>query len=393
MKYKETHPWLRFSLDMEAARPEIWMLLGEACSKCQHIAGVPLKPEFAEDLHILYLAKGALATTAIEGNTLTEDEALAHIEGKLSLPPSREYLTKELDNIIDACNEITAAIIDGGHTGTTLAETRRFNASVLDGLSLEEDVIPGKFRQHSVTVGRYRGAPAEDLEFLCEKLFAWLDSDAFPPQQGREMAIGILKAIILHIYFVWIHPFGDGNGRTARLLEFKTLFAAGVPTPASHLLSNHYNQTRTQYYRELDNASRSGGNIIPFIQYALQGFVDGLKEQLNEIRIHQWNISWENHVHEQFKTKNSPADIRRRHLILGLSASTDWGNFPISRIRIVSERIALEYQRVTAKTITRDINELIKMGLLKKEGKFLKVRKSTILAFLPLRIGNTRDLF
>jgi len=82
----------------------------------------------------------------------------------------------------------------------------------------------------------------------------------------------------------WIHPFGDGNGRTARLVEFQILLQAGIPSPAAHLLSNHYKQTRTEYYRQLATASRSGGNILPFIEYAVGGFVDGLKEQLALIR-------------------------------------------------------------------------------------------------------------
>jgi hypothetical protein len=82
------------------------MLLGEARSKCEHIANVPLRPATAEQLHLLYLAKGALATTAIEGNTLSEDEVVRHLQGKLQLPPSKEYLAKEIDNIVAACNRI-----------------------------------------------------------------------------------------------------------------------------------------------------------------------------------------------------------------------------------------------------------------------------------------------
>ena len=54
-------------------------------------------------------AKGALATTAIEGNTLTEDEVVKHLEGRLRLPQSRQYLVKEIDNIVGACNSILDA--------------------------------------------------------------------------------------------------------------------------------------------------------------------------------------------------------------------------------------------------------------------------------------------
>jgi hypothetical protein len=70
--FERTHPWISFRIDLRQARPQLWMLLGEASSKCEHIAGVPLRPATAEQLHLLYLAKGAAATTAIEGNSLTE---------------------------------------------------------------------------------------------------------------------------------------------------------------------------------------------------------------------------------------------------------------------------------------------------------------------------------
>ena len=71
--YETTHPWLTFQLDLRKARPQLWMMLGEAQSKCEHIARVPLRPQIAQELHQVYLVKGVLATTAIEGNTLSEE--------------------------------------------------------------------------------------------------------------------------------------------------------------------------------------------------------------------------------------------------------------------------------------------------------------------------------
>jgi hypothetical protein len=63
--------------------------------------------------------------------------------------------------------------------------------------------------------------------------------------------------------------------------------SASIPSPAAHLLSNHYNLTRQEYYRQLDRASQSGGEILPFLGYALEGFVDGLRSQLSLIRVQQ----------------------------------------------------------------------------------------------------------
>ena len=72
--HEETHPWINFTLDARSLNHTTWLLLGEAVSKMEHVAGVPLGPDAADRLHSVYLAKGVLATTAIEGNTLTEEE-------------------------------------------------------------------------------------------------------------------------------------------------------------------------------------------------------------------------------------------------------------------------------------------------------------------------------
>jgi Fic family protein len=69
--------------------------------------------------------------------------------------------------------------------------------------------------------------------------------------------------------------------------------------PAAHLLSNHYNETRSEYYRQLDMASRSGGDVIPFIRYAMQGFVDGLRDQINLVRDQQLHVAWINFVYDR----------------------------------------------------------------------------------------------
>src|ERR1700677_2906382 len=93
-EYETSHPWIKFQLDLQAASPLLWIELGEAASKCEHIAGVALNPQTADELHSLYMAKGAHATTAIEGNTLTEEQVLQLYNNKLTLPPSQEYLTQ-----------------------------------------------------------------------------------------------------------------------------------------------------------------------------------------------------------------------------------------------------------------------------------------------------------
>jgi Fic family protein len=358
------------------------MLLGEAQSKVEHVAGSLLKPDVAERLHLLFLAKGALATTAIEGNTLTESEVLDLIRGQLPLPPSRAYLAREVENIIRALNAIANQVLAGG-LDITAGEIKEFNRLVLDGLELEEGAVPGQVRTDSVVVGRYRAAPAQDCDYLLQRLCDWLNGPDFIPKHSDwRVPMAILQAVVGHLYLAWIHPFPDGNGRAARLVEFKLLLGAGVPTPAAHLLSNHYNQTRAEYYRQLDRASASGGDVLPFVEYAVQGFVDGLREQLRLIKNQQFDDRWEQYIYESFGDARSKAEIRRRQLALDLSRSSA----PVRKAKLpgLSPELAAAYSDRTGKTLTRDVNALQAMGLITRERDGYRARKEVILAFLPI---------
>lgn len=383
--YAATHSWITFKADLRGGGVELWLALGEAMSKITHIAGVPLRPATAAALHRLYLAKGARATTAIEGNSLTEEQVLQHLEGKLKLPPSQMYLAKEIDNILAASNKIAKDVLEGG--GGVLSPERicEFNRLVLDGLELEKDVVPGQFRKRPVIVASYRGAPAEDCAYLIAEMCRWLNDSALGADAKTIPIMGyaIFRAILAHLYLAWIHPFGDGNGRTARLLELQILLAAGVPMPAAHLLSNHYNQTRTEYYRALDKTSRSGGDVVPFIVYAVLGLVDGLRAQLEVIRDQQWEVAWENHVHSAFKDNKGPTADRRRWLALDLTKKEP--PVPRSSITDLSPRLARAFAGKTEKTLTRDLNELQRMRLVLREKDGFVANRGLILAFLPAK--------
>ena len=382
--YKRSHSWISFQIDLRKAPPDLWIALGEAASKCEHLSRVPLRPATSQQLHRLYLAKGVAATTAIEGNTLSEEDVLKAVDGKLDVPPSKAYLKQEVENIIEACNTIGSQLAADKLPPLTPKLVCDYNRQVLNRLPLKEDVAPGKLRPYSVVVGNvYRGAPAEDCDYLLEQLCAWLNGPDFKPREGMDVVYAILKAVVAHLYLAWIHPFGDGNGRTARLLEFHILLSAGVPSPAAHLFSNHYHLTRAEYYRQLDHASKSGGDLIPFLNYAVRGLIDGLREQLDFVWAQQWDVVWRNYVHELFKNRNSATDTRRRHLALDLGARGDW--VQSADIQELTPQLAKAYANKTAKTVQRDLNALQKMELIAREPRQVRARREIILSFLPFR--------
>jgi hypothetical protein len=142
--------------------------------------------------------------------------------------------------------------------------------------------------------------------------------------------------------------------------------------PTCQLLSNHYNQTRTEYYRQLAVSSRERNGLLAFLEYAAQGFVDQLRDQLAVLWQQQFEDRWAQFVHQTFSGRSSPADIRRLRLVLDLSrtfhASGESGNpIPKRAISDLTPRLAGAYATKTEKTLSRDLNEIKRLGLLKQE--------------------------
>ena len=297
-------------------------------------------------------------------------------------------MKQEIDNIIKVCNEEVISQIDDEKESSVLCADliKYYNKCILENLDVEEEVTPGELRSHSVVVGNvYRGAPPQDCDGLLRRLCDWLNGPDFKTEDPEmKIPFAVIKSVIAHVYLAWIHPFGDGNGRTARLVEFHILFSSGVPLPAAHLLSDHYNRTRTQYYKELDRASKNGGDLMPFLKYAVQGFVDGLRSQIGEIREHQMRVAWHNYVHERFKDKKtSPTQKRRRDLVLELS---EFGQVSVSEIESLSVKLAKLYAAAGERTLQRDLNALVQMNLIARGYGKVRARKHIIQAFLPVRV-------
>ncbi len=385
-QYEKTHPWITFQIDLREMPYTLWMKLGECTSKIEHISRVPLVHDSAEDLYKIYLAKGVHATTAIEGNTLSEEDVLQHMAGELELPPSREYLAQEVDNVINAINATIEGMREGSVEPLDVEWICEINRAVLDKLEQQEGSIPGAIRTHSVGVGgRYRGAPPEDCEYLLQRLCRWLRNELDVPN-GEEITFAIIKSAIAHLYVAWIHPFGDGNGRTARLLELAILLGAGIPVPACHLLSSHYSATRAEYARQLARTSQSGGEVVPFLYYAVQGFLDGLNGQLEMIWKQHLDIVWQHHVYQHFPRQDTVTGKRRRDLLLELSKNDQ----TVSALALIlsAESLGPLYEN-NPSNMTKDLQWLVDKRWIRREGNSYVANKETMLNLRPFRVPSS----
>ena len=156
------------------------MLLGEARAICEQITRTPLKPMVVDHLNEVALIKGALATTAIEGNTLNEEQVAGIYRGEYTAPPSRQYQEREVRNVLDALTKIDEQATSGSLAPVTAELICDYNFQVLNTTEHAPDAAPGEFREHSVMAGSYRGSPAQDCPYLTHRLAEWLEERNIP---------------------------------------------------------------------------------------------------------------------------------------------------------------------------------------------------------------------
>lgn len=199
-------------------------------------------------------------TTAIEGNTLTEEQVTAVIAGKRVAGTKRE---------IDE--------VKGAHAAySKVAEFDPLSARALlkAHALMTENLVesPGQWRKCNVGVfnasgeAMHHAPPWDHVPFLMEDLFAWLK---------RSKDVPLVKSCIFHFVFETIHPFSDGNGRMGRLWQtailgrWNRLFYA---LPIENMVMCH----QRRYYQTL-NAAQATGDARGFVDFMLDMILRTLK--------------------------------------------------------------------------------------------------------------------
>jgi Fic family protein len=214
----------------------------------------------------------------------------------------------------------------------------------------------------------------------------WSNGSAFACEGPTRLPTAVVRASLAHLYLAWIHPFGDGNGRTAQLCEYLVLVTSGVPTSAAHLISNHCSDTRDENYRQLRYACESGGDVGRFLQYCAEGFVAGLTDQLELVYDRQVMLTWNEHVAEQVTGRD--VEMRQRRSLI---ANTLLGRGVVSKRELprLTPDLAAGYATCGPKTLTRDLNKLVSLDLLVERDGGYAAREDVLLNLLPLVVEET----
>jgi Fic family protein len=232
-------------------------------------------PKVFFQLKHIFQTLESIGSARIEGNNTTIAEYIeSKIEEKKSLPPG----IKEIKNIENAMAFIEKNVKDYPINRAFISEIHKI---IVDGLlpppDGEGDLTPGDYRKINLKIARSNHLPPEWIHVggYMSELFGFINQPDSPKYD-------LLKAAIAHHRFVWIHPFGNGNGRTVRLLTYAMLVKTGfnidvgrIVNPTAVFCSN-----RNYYYDNLalaDTGTDSG--ILSWSEYVLKG----LKVEIEKI--------------------------------------------------------------------------------------------------------------
>lgn len=215
-------------------------------------------------------------STSIEGNSLAEHQVSRVLSGMTVAADDRSILevknyqnaVKEVEKLAKEKTELSAALILDLHR------------IAMKGLLPEEKL--GKFRPGEIYVVddngdgteelRYQGPNADSVQKLIKEMVDW-----YKKATEKEQLHPVLKAGLVHLQFVSIHPFSDGNGRMARLLTQFSLYRDNWDFRKIIVLEEFYNKDRQEYYNAENivqgDKYHEGQDLTPWLEYFVAGFL------------------------------------------------------------------------------------------------------------------------
>lgn len=239
--------------------------------------------------HELRLRRQALirmthSSTAIEGNMLNTqqvEELVKHSNVLKIDAPARDvyevvnYLAalKYIQQVVEKKQPITEKVILKIHrlvTENTLSEEQ--SGQYRKGPIY---VVRRKFGWPDKTV--YTGPAADKVQGLMKDLTAWIQDSV------KNDVHPIIVAGIVHQEIAAIHPFNDGNGRTARAVATLALYQRGYDFRRLFALEDYYNKARPKYYAAINIGKTYDERKVDFTPW-LEYFVKGFKEEIDNVK-------------------------------------------------------------------------------------------------------------
>jgi len=351
----------KFYFNEEYDASQIDNLLVRATVLNETIVDLPILPELASCIEPEIIYSSIAGTAAIEGNPITREDVQKIAQGEeLEIYTKKDQ--QEIKNLIKAYNFLATI----GPLQEPFLVTEKIICELHEIITSDipdENNIPGTYRNDIVHVGdKLHGGiytPPKilaDIKNLMGEFTKWINSDEL------VQCNPFIRASLAHYYFATIHPFWDGNGRTARLLEALLLQSANIKY-APRELSNYYYRNVDEYYIAFSKSLKLKKNATPFLKFCLKASVESLERIQETIIFFIRTFTLRDFYRFERKEKRLTS---RQFELLDLLLDN-----PISfSLKDVHERkpFSILYSNVTTQTARRDIKKLLAQKLITPAG-------------------------
>jgi len=322
-------------------------LLTRISTARETILNSPLIPKWNVTLRQEAIIHSAHSSTSIEGNRLSLEQVSELARGREITATRRDK--QEVLNYLNVLTNIKNLIKNNSITEKDILNIHRMvTKNTLDNL---EDC--GVYRNRYVVVAnRFTGEvffrPPQNLEVpgLVKNLLEWINSE-----ESKELD-PIIEVGIDHYELVRIHPFVDGNGRTARVLAVLILYLRGFDTNQFFCFDEYYNSDRPAYYKALQSVKQDTLDLTDWLEYFVEGVnvsTEAVKERI--IRLSSKRL-------RKAKGKQIALTERQMRIIEFINQNGKITNRDVREMFKLSNRAALD-----------EINKLFEFQVLKSQGK------------------------
>lgn len=322
-------------------------LLTKIATARETILNSPFIPQWEVTLRREAILRSVHSSTSIEGNRLSLEQVSELSAGREIMATRKDK--QEVLNYLKVLENI-GKLTDGKQ----IKEKNILNVHrMLTTNTLENSADCGKYRNRYVVVANrltreviFRPPQNEEVPKLINNLVKWLNSET-----ATELD-PVIEAGITHYEFVRIHPFIDGNGRTARVLASLILYLRSFDIKQFFCLDDYYDSDRPAYYRTLQNVNPKTLHLTGWLEY----FVEGVQISINGVKERVIRLS-----SERLKrtTKGQIALTERQMNIVEF----------INQNKKISINNVSSMFKITRQAALKEINKLVKLKVVELIGK------------------------
>lgn len=328
----------------------------------QFIRDCPSYPGSTKDIIKDELVSAVGATLAIEGTILNEDEIKESFR-KASLKEQLKRKEQEAENARKAYEHIE--LLAENHEGKFVYEEehiKKIHKLITQKIDYFANV-PGEYRDLRASFGDPRRyslcGDKASINTAMARLIKWLNT----PASGILSGNIIVKAFMTHYYLAEIHPFGDGNGRTARALEALILYINKINSYCFKSMTKFWNINRAEYITHLGNI-RVSCDPLDFLIWGAHGFLSEVQRIKKAVLKKLKQLMLMDYLRWLLATKRYQKSERKinQRIYGNLALLTASGKIPFDKFMSSPEFKSL-YSGVSVDTKNRDLRKMKSLGL------------------------------